>query len=205
MKTTFNLSNVTKSAIALSLLLAFACSAPKKEEPAQESTHMQMEDEPLEAAAEPQFAVDSIFQKQIASVFSGYTDLQEAFVSSNLEKVKSAVANLNSILRRAQGSPGDGAAKMDWTTYKDGMTSDLNKINAAVDIKEARSYFPGLTQNMYKSIKAFGLGGTSAWYAYCPMAFNNKGGYWLTGEKKIRNPYFGEEMLVCGGIREELK
>ena len=205
MKTKSNLTILTKSAIAFSLLLAFGCSAPKKEEPVQESMHMQMEDEPLEAAAEPQFAVDSTFQKQIASVFSGYTNLQEAFVTSNLENVKSAVANLNNILASAQGSPVDGAAKMDWSTYKEGMTSDLNKIKAAVDIKEARSYFPGLTQNMYKSIKAFGLGGASAWYAYCPMAFNNKGGYWLTGEKKVRNPYFGDEMLLCGGIREQLK
>jgi len=205
MKTKFNLIYMTKSILAFIFLLAIGCSAPKKEEPAQESMHMQMEDEPLDTAAEPQFAVDSTFQKQIASVFSGYTDLQEAFVSSNLENVKSAVAKLNNVLAGAQGSPVDGAAKMDWSTYKEGMTSDLSKINAAADIKEARSYFPGLTQNMYKSIKAFGLGGKSAWYAYCPMAFNNKGGYWLTGEKKIRNPYFGEEMLICGGIREELK
>jgi Cu(I)/Ag(I) efflux system membrane fusion protein len=38
--------------------------------------------------------------------------------------------------------------------------------------------------------------------AFCPMAFGNKGAYWLQTEKKIRNPYFGTKMLGCGEIKE---
>ena len=30
------------------------------------------------------------------------------------------------------------------------------------------------------------------------MAFDNKGAYWLSEEKEIRNPYFGSKMLTCG-------
>ena len=39
--------------------------------------------------------------------------------------------------------------------------------------------------------------------AFCPMAFNNEGGYWLQDSKEIKNPYFGSKMLSCGEIKAE--
>ncbi|MBU0469082.1 MAG: efflux RND transporter periplasmic adaptor subunit [Candidatus Omnitrophica bacterium] len=33
---------------------------------------------------------------------------------------------------------------------------------------------------------------------FCPMAFNNEGGYWLQDSEDIKNPYFGAKMLKCG-------
>ncbi|MDP4747411.1 MAG: efflux RND transporter periplasmic adaptor subunit, partial [Algoriphagus sp.] len=37
---------------------------------------------------------------------------------------------------------------------------------------------------------------------YCPMAFDNKGGYWLSETEDIRNPYFGASMLSCGEVKQ---
>jgi Cu(I)/Ag(I) efflux system membrane fusion protein len=34
----------------------------------------------------------------------------------------------------------------------------------------------------------------------CPMANSDKGGYWLSEDKSIDNPYFGGEMLTCGSV-----
>jgi hypothetical protein len=34
------------------------------------------------------------------------------------------------------------------------------------------------------------------------MAFDDKGAYWLSEMKEIRNPYFGDRMLKCGETRE---
>jgi hypothetical protein len=36
------------------------------------------------------------------------------------------------------------------------------------------------------------------------MAFNNEGAYWLSAEKEVNNPYFGDKMLHCGSVKEEL-
>jgi hypothetical protein len=49
------------------------------------------------------------------------------------------------------------------------------------------------------------LGGTTAYYEFCPMAFNNSGAYWLSDNAVIRNPYFGDKMLTCGSVEEELR
>ena len=40
---------------------------------------------------------------------------------------------------------------------------------------------------------------------YCPMALNNTGGYWLSSEEKILNPYFGDKMLKCGKIDSKIQ
>lgn len=37
--------------------------------------------------------------------------------------------------------------------------------------------------------------------AYCPMAFDFRGAYWLQKDDKINNPYFGSKMLRCGEIK----
>jgi Cu(I)/Ag(I) efflux system membrane fusion protein len=34
----------------------------------------------------------------------------------------------------------------------------------------------------------------------CPMANNNKGAFWLSINKEIRNPYYGEQMMTCGSV-----
>ena len=33
------------------------------------------------------------------------------------------------------------------------------------------------------------------------MLNDPKGGDWLSGEKEIRNPYFGDKMLTCGFVK----
>jgi Cu(I)/Ag(I) efflux system membrane fusion protein len=85
------------------------------------------------------------------------------------------------------------------------MESALKEIQASSDIEQQRKAFSALSDSVYKSIKAFGLGGATAYYEYCPMAFDNEGAYWLSDAEQIRNPYFGDKMLTCGSVKEKLK
>jgi Cu(I)/Ag(I) efflux system membrane fusion protein len=36
------------------------------------------------------------------------------------------------------------------------------------------------------------------------MAFNKQGAYWMSNEREIKNPYFGNEMLNCGSVEDSL-
>lgn len=38
---------------------------------------------------------------------------------------------------------------------------------------------------------------------FCPMAFNNKGAFWIQDSKEIKNPYYGAKMLTCGEVQAE--
>jgi hypothetical protein len=37
------------------------------------------------------------------------------------------------------------------------------------------------------------------------MAFDDQGADWLSAEEQIRNPYFGDKMLKCGLVEQDLK
>lgn len=156
-------------------------------------------------AREPQFQVDQQFQKQLTAVFTAYADLQEAFVSSDAKKVQQGASETNEALAKVDMKLVTGAAHNDWMNYLTPMQSALKDIQSSEDIETQRKSFSALSNNLYKSVKAFGLAGEEAFYAYCPMAFNDEGAYWLSDEEKVRNPYFGDKMLACGEVKEKLK
>jgi Cu(I)/Ag(I) efflux system membrane fusion protein len=152
-----------------------------------------------------QFNVDTTFQQQLANVFDTYISLKEAFVSSDAKMVTTeAEATLKS-LSNVDVSLLTGAAHHDWLTYMNGMETSLKIMESSTDLEIQREAFSELSDNLYKSIKAYGLGGTTAYYEFCPMAFDNEGGYWLSDAKEIRNPYFGDKMMSCGSVKEVLQ
>lgn len=156
-------------------------------------------------AGKPQFEVDGAFQQQLSGVFNAYVTLKDAFVASDAAKVSAEAATATQALAKADMKLLSGAAHNDWMNYLGGMETSLKEIAAATDIEAQRQAFSTLSDNLYKSIKAYGLGGTTAYYEFCPMAFDNQGAYWLSNEEKIRNPYFGDKMLTCGTVKEKLQ
>jgi Cu(I)/Ag(I) efflux system membrane fusion protein len=201
----------TQSILPIMLIasaLAFTNCSGKKEEAKTEETTQDAHASGSEAsmeASKPQFEVDVTFQKQLATVYTSYVGLKEAFVASDAAKVKAEAVTTQSTLATVDMKLVTGAAHNDWMNYLGGLESSLKEIQATDDIEAQRKAFSTLTDNLYKSAKAFGLGGTTAYYEFCPMAFNNEGGFWLSSEEKIRNPYFGDKMLTCGTVKEKLQ
>ena len=67
-----------------------------------------------------------------------------------------------------------------------------------------RDHFNTLSDNIYQWVKDTETNEQKLYRQYCPMAFDNRGAYWLSAEKEINNPYFGNKMLRCGRVKEEL-
>ncbi|MFZ9982485.1 MAG: DUF3347 domain-containing protein [Cyclobacteriaceae bacterium] len=198
--------NLSILPILLLSLLVFpeSCSAPSKEKPAEE-VHMTGSDEEPAPPSEPRYQTEEVFRVRITDIFNVYVELKDAMVKGDLDSVKSSGLKMSEMLANTDPQQLRGAAQLDWKMYSEGLVDYLTRMKAAPDIASSRNLLQGLTENMYNTIKAFGLNGVAAYYAYCPMAFNNRGGYWLSDEKKIRNPYFGDAMLECGDVREQLK
>ena len=70
------------------------------------------------------------------------------------------------------------------------------------DIGKQRRHFAPLSQAFLELTETFGLMKDKVYKEYCPMAFDNKGEYWLSESEEIRNPYFGKSMLTCGEVTE---
>jgi Cu(I)/Ag(I) efflux system membrane fusion protein len=39
----------------------------------------------------------------------------------------------------------------------------------------------------------------------CPMTNNNNGAFWISTDKEIRNPYYGDAMLTCGSVIDSIQ
>jgi hypothetical protein len=201
--------NMKIKATVFMLMLVFAASVVftncggKKEEAASNDHPASVEDK-IPSAGAPQFSVDPAFQKQLAGVFTSYVILKDAFVASDAARVKSEADNVLQAIGKADMNLLTGVAHKDWMTYLSAMEGALKQIQSVDGIEAQRTSFKDLSEHLYKSIRAYGLGGTTAYYEYCPMAFNDTGAYWLSDNSKIRNPYFGDKMLTCGTVEETL-
>jgi hypothetical protein len=194
------------NAIALALLVN--CSGNKKENheghDIGDSTSQTSVSPTDEMSASQQFQVDPNFQTQLARVFTSYIELKNAFVSSDETSVKEKAKATNEALAKVDMALLTGAAYNDWMNYRHALQTSLKEIQSGTDIEVERKIFSDLSDNLYKSIKAFGLGGKEAYYEFCPMALDN-GAYWLSDQEQIRNPYFGDKMLTCGSVKEKIK
>lgn len=191
-------------ATAVVAFVLSSCGGSKKEEAADGHTDHATTEGAIAAPAGPLFEVDNMFKEQLARVFQSYLKIKDSFVESDPAAVKKGAADLKDILKAFDTKMMSGQALNDWSNYSNNLDMALAEMVSSDDIEVQRTSFSALSENMYKSVKAYGLGGTTAYYEYCPMAFNDQGGYWLSDSKEIRNPYFGHKMLTCGRVTEEL-
>ena len=98
----------------------------------------------------------------------------------------------------------DEKAHNHWMTIQKELKTSAKAIQNSPEIAIQRGHFKHLSAHMISSIKLFGVN-QIVYSEFCPMTDNNKGAYWLSLEKEIRNPYYGEAMLKCGEVKATLK
>jgi Cu(I)/Ag(I) efflux system membrane fusion protein len=76
--------------------------------------------------------------------------------------------------------------------------------NTAPGLEERRKKFESITELVWNLTRSIRFSGATIYYNFCPMAFDNKGAYWLSSERLIQNPYFGDKMLTCGQVMDSL-
>jgi hypothetical protein len=130
-------------------------------------------------------------QTDTAKVYNAYLSVKD-----NLVKTDSKAAQQSAKVLAANLSNIKGCTE----------AADLaNRIAATGDVKLQRNIFLQLSQDVIPLVKGMKPKSGPVYVAYCPMAGNGKGGYWLSAQKEIKNPYYGDEMLECGEVKEEIK
>jgi Cu(I)/Ag(I) efflux system membrane fusion protein len=82
--------------------------------------------------------------------------------------------------------------------------SDALNSDQQNDIELKRASFEKVSNAIYALLKGAKLEHAGVYQQYCPMAFNDKGAYWLSNEAEIKNPYFGKKMMECGEVKDSL-
>ncbi len=129
--------------------------------------------------------------EELNAVYQHYVHLSTALSNSDMAEAKAASNAIEA-----------GAKELDNGSR---IATEASKITAAKNIEEQRAAYETLSNEMIMLVKNAGLSSGELYVQHCPMAFNDKGASWLSSNKEIRNPYFGEKMLTCGETTETIK
>ena len=131
--------------------------------------------------------------------------MKNAFVATDAREVSKDAQTVAKSLQEVNMELLKGDTHMAWMDQLKILNSAIKNIAASSDIEEQREAFSNFNNAFYKSLKMFGLKDETAYYQFCPMAFDDLGAYWISETEEIRNPYFGDMMLSCGETKETLK
>ncbi|HEY0668286.1 MAG TPA: DUF3347 domain-containing protein [Sphingobacteriaceae bacterium] len=126
----------------------------------------------------------------IKTVYEDYINLKNVLVKSDPKEAQSVASALQTSLTTAGNSKGADLA---------------GKIASATELSAQRAEFNALSAEVESTIRSGKIAEGKIYKQYCPMANDGNGGYWLSGESEIRNPYYGDDMLECGEVKEEIQ
>jgi Cu(I)/Ag(I) efflux system membrane fusion protein len=204
------MKNVLITGIAALFLFAFtACNSNQsthtENEHAGSDEHAGHTDAGSAAVNVPNYTtVSQDVKDQIADTYQSYIGLKNALVAASPNEAKQAAGTLKANAGKVASAAVEGDAKKFITDQVSMVSQHAGQIAASSDIEAQRVQLNKLSSSLFSLMKATGANTHDAYYQYCPMANNEKGAYWISENKEIRNPYFGDKMLTCGENKETL-
>lgn len=144
-------------------------------------------------------------QGTFSELFSHYQHLTFALSSDDDKEAANAAKGMLEALPKINTKGFSTAQK----SIFDDIAADILEHSEHIgdnigNIAHQREHLVLLSKDFYDIAKEFGTE-KSMYKVFCPMYDDNKGAYWLSDSKEIKNPYYGEDMLTCGEVQEELK
>ncbi len=129
------------------------------------------------------------------------------FADVKLNEVYQHYIHLKTALVNNDNKEADMGAKMLQKAINDAeiISKHIGEMVTAKEITDKRAKLSDLSTELSDVFKKSKLESGVIYKQSCPMANDGKGGYWLASESEIKNPYYGEKMLGCGSIEEEIK
>lgn len=156
-----------------------------------------------DGATEPEVkSVDIAFEHKATKIEATFRDDSTAAIFKRYIALKTALINAD--VPRAGTDAYDLMNLMINNGAEVSTVQELKKIMTSDDIEVQRTAFVGVSEAVELLLQD-AIESGEVYKQYCPMAFNNKGAFWLSESKEIANPFFGEKMYRCGRIDSVLE
>ena len=140
----------------------------------------------------------------LADLQAAYLELKDAFTASDSKAVSEKIEQFSGKLPAFQaGSPKNPKAAEFWRQIGQMLRKFADDLEKNGDLENRRTVFAEISEQMIGASRAFGSA-EPVFVQFCPMARQDKGAFWLSRSAEIRNPYYGEKMLSCGEVKEEI-
>ncbi len=148
-------------------------------------------------------AVPEAVRQKFVTILEAYLQLQSALAADDFDAAQAAAGQAAEALGDLDGEALPATIRGTWTDRQGPLREALQAIASAEAIEPARAKFSDVSEHL--AVLARQIGGERTLYLMrCPMAFNNAGARWLQFDATVANPYFGEAMLRCGSVVEEI-
>ena len=141
------------------------------------------------------------FQTAFQAALKPYFKMEYAFVTSDASQV-SALARTT--LEKMKAIEISGLGKME-NSHLSKSIKMLGAISSNSDLKKQRTQLVVLNENIVALAMNIKSPSETLYVQKCPMANSNKGAIWLSMDEEIKNPYYGDAMLTCGSVIDEIK
>lgn len=128
---------------------------------------------------------------KLQTIYDNYLALKNALVSSEYSDAKAAAFSLETHLASYEGCENTALI--------------AKKISESKDIAAQRKEFTHLSSDVIALFNHASIEKGTIYVEHCPMANKGDGGSWLSSEQKIQNPYYGDEMMECGSVKDKFE
>lgn len=132
-----------------------------------------------------------------------YLPLKNALIEGNAKSAQAYSANLLSTISKSIIQH-DKTTQDEFNIYQKQLIHQLEQFNKFSKIDQQRKLFIQINQNLIELLTSINYQQDGLFIQHCPMVDNNTGADWLSIDKKILNPYYGDLMLNCGEINKQL-
>lgn len=164
-------------------LILFNISCKENKEKVTETPEKAQPERKIEESSTASFSNDRVHE-----LFQEYQQLRLALVATDAKQVQALATEI---------------AKEHTENYEELKTIAL-AMSEEVDVEKQRVLFSTFTEKTEPLFKDFLTEG-KLYKQFCPMAFEGKGGYWISAIEEIQNPYYGDKMLKCGKVVEVIQ
>ncbi|KAA2217442.1 efflux RND transporter periplasmic adaptor subunit [Maribacter flavus] len=149
----------------------------------------------------PKMEFTDAFQNQFKMALPAYLNLKNSLVLGNAEQTSKEAKAMMEALQKIDNSE---LGKMEKDHFGK-ITEMIRAILGNQDIENQRAHFVSFNEHLVAITRNLNTFEKTLYIQQCPMANSNKGALWLSTEKEIKNPYFGDAMLTCGAVIDSLK
>jgi Cu(I)/Ag(I) efflux system membrane fusion protein len=144
-------------------------------------------------------------QAALVPVYDAYFNVQMTLANDDLSEAKDAYSALNQAVSSMDMSIFKDEAHTRWMKIARAFISGADAGKSSSSIAVARDAFYHVSLAAIEMHDTFGHAADAPYFlTFCPMARDNAGAYWLQKENVVWNSFYGEAMLRCGEIKQEL-
>ena len=185
--------------------------APSMMSPEGGGAHGQADDGAAAAKARPPVkymrmtGIPSEFSVMLKPIYEAYFDLQRALADDKHGDALEALDQLYLKFHTADAGSLPDSVRTIWDGLRDRIRATARAGAADDEWDGLRARFETIAGVMIDIDYRLGHFGQATHYiTFCPMAFGNRGAYWLQDTESILNPYFGHAMLKCGKVTDRI-